>query len=113
MGCAGSTAKDGNSDRAAAVGLSVDAAPRPASDFKVCSPREGPIECTKSIPQIIMAGDLAVGKSCIVKRFTSERFDPALPPTIGALPTGVSHPGAAQAATFARRWSLHLQGGHH
>ena len=73
------------------MGLSVDAAPRPASDFKV---RDACLErtnfTTRGPVQVIMAGDLAVGKSCIVKRFTSERFDPALPPTIGALRIRVS-----------------------
>lgn len=67
MGCSESTVRNAHADESDRLGLSVDAPPPPAADFKV-----------------IMAGNLAVGKSCLLHRFTAGKWDSTIQPTIGA-----------------------------
>jgi Ras-related protein Rab-5C len=34
--------------------------------------------------KVVLVGDIAVGKSCIIYRFTHDEFDPTLAPTLGS-----------------------------
>ena len=87
--------RNAHADESDRLGLSVDAPPPPAADFKVSRtgwPRTctsaalhlARLHCAVSAVQVIMAGNLAVGKSCLLHRFTAGKWDSTIQPTIGA-----------------------------
>lgn len=54
---------------------------RPSLPLPICLPAGLP--CLQTLIKLIFVGDSGVGKSALIERMFSNRFDPQLPATIG------------------------------